>query len=403
MRRVRWAILVAVLATVVALASQPVGVASTKVAVVAAEDFWGSIARQLGGELVDVKSIIDDPETHAHDYEPKPSDGAAFATAKVAILNGIGYDPWASDLVKANPSSGRKVVNVGDVIGIKEGGNPHQWYSPPAVDRVIDAVTDALKQAAPPHTAYFDTQRQVFRAEKLRRYNELRSQIKAQFGGTPVGATESIFAPMAEDLGLKVLTPLPFQDAIAEGEDPTAADKAAVDKQISGKQIKVLIYNSQNSTPDVASLLDKAKKAGIPVTTVTETPNPKGSLFQDWQTNQLESLAAALAQATGKPLMPAPAASAPNAPHDSSAKAAAPPASSSGAAPFDTPAPSPASRAAAAGSETESSADTSSALAHTGAATGWLLPLAGATVAIGGLALMGGAARRRERSPMRSA
>lgn len=302
MQRVRWAVLVVVLATLFSLAGQPVEAASTKIPVVAAEDFWGSIARQLGGEQVDVRSIIDDPEMHAHDYEPKPSDGAAFATAKVAILNGIGYDAWADDLVAANPSPGRKLVSVGEVVGIKEGGNPHQWYSPRSVDRVIDAVTDALKQAAPPHAAYFDTQREVFRAEKLKRYNELRSQIKAEFDGTPVGATESIFVPMAEDLGLKVLTPLTFQDAIAEGEDPTAADKAAVDKQITGRQIKVLVYNSQNSTPDVASLVDKAKKAGIPVTTLTETPNPKGSLFQDWQTNQLQSLAAALAQATGKTL-----------------------------------------------------------------------------------------------------
>jgi len=404
MRRTQWAVLVGMLATVFTLADQPVEAASTKIAVVAAEDFWGSIARQLGGEQVDVKSIIDDPETHAHDYEPKPSDGAAFATAKVAIVNGIGYDPWADDLLKANPSSGRKLVNVGGVVGIKEGGNPHQWYSPRSVDRVVDAVTDALKQAAPPHAAYFDTQRQLFRAEKLQRYNELRSQIKTQFEGTPVGATESIFAPLAEDLGLKVVTPTTFQDAIAEGEDPTAADKTTVDKQITDKQIKVLVYNSQNATPDVAALLDKAKKAGIPVTTVTETPNPKGTPFQDWQTNQLQSLAAALAHATGKPAVPAPA-PAPNTPvPDTPAKAPAPPARPSAAPQAGTPAPPRAGRSAAADSPTGSSEPpSSSALARTGPATQWLLSLAGAALALGGLGLMGGAARRLVRSPMRSA
>ncbi len=362
----------------------------------AAEDFWGSIARQLGGEHVDVKSIIDDPETHAHDYEPKPSDGAAFATAKVAIVNGIGYDPWANDLLEANPSPGRKIINVGDVVGIKEGSNPHQWYSPRSVDRVIDAVTDALKQAAPPNAAYFDTQRQVFRAEKLKRYNDLRSQIKAQFDRTPIGATESIFAPMAEDLGLKVLTPLAFQDAIAEGADPTAADKATVDRQITGKQIKVLVYNSQNSTPDVSALLDRAKKAGIPVTTVTETPSPKGTPFQDWQANQLQSLAGALAQATGKPAVPAPATPDPNTPlPDTPAKAPAAPVSPSAAPQASSPSPSPASRSATADRATGSSEAPSRALARTGAAARWLLPLAGATLAIGGLGLMGGTPRRR--------
>lgn len=391
MRRARRGLAVAAIAAVGAIAGTPAEAAPTKVSVVAAEDFWGSIARQLGGEHVEVKSVIDDPETHAHDYEPRPSDGAAFATAKVAIINGIGYDPWANELLEANPSSGRKVVNVADIVGVKEGGNPHQWYSPRSVERVIDAVTDALKQAAPPNAAYFDTQRQVFRAEKLKRYNELRGQIKAQFEGTPVGATESVFAPLAEDLGLKVLTPLTFQDAIAEGEDPTAADKATVDKQITGKQIKVLVYNSQNSTPDVAALLDKAKKAGIPVTTVTETPNPKGASFQDWQVAQLESLAGTLAQATGKPLP-----------------------SSVDATQVTSPPALPAATEADHDHDDDHSADEhrearaasapTSALASTGAGARSSVLLAGLALVLGGLGLaVGVAPRRRSRPPLHRA
>jgi zinc/manganese transport system substrate-binding protein len=393
MRRIRWAgpVALALAAVIVRIASP--AAAATKVPVVAAEDFWGSIARQLGGERADVKSIIDDPETHAHDYEPKPSDGAAFATARVAIVNGIGYDHWADDLLEANPSSGRKVVDVGDVVGMKAGGNPHQWYSPRSVDRVIDAITEALKQAAPPDAAYFDMQRQVFRAEKLKRYNELRAQIKAQFEGTPVGATESIFAPLAEDLGLRVMTPAAFQDAIAEGDDPTAADKATVDTQITDKQIKVLVYNSQNSTPDVTALLDKAKKAGIPVTTVTETASPKGTPFQDWQVAQLQSLAASLAQATGKtlpssvdatqvatpPAVPAKTASEPDHRHDDGGD-------------HDDDGH---RDAAAAGGAPNS-------LARTGGGTRWAVLVAGLALILGGLSLTGAALRRR-RSPLREA
>lgn len=389
MRRVRWGVPVVALAVAFGLAL-PAAEASTKVPVVAAEDFWGSIARQLGGEHAEVKSVIDDPETHAHDYEPKPSDGAAFATAKVAIVNGIGYDHWAAELLSANPSSGRKVINVGDLAGVKDGGNPHQWYSPRTVDRMIDAITDALKQADPADAAYFDTQRQVFRAEKLKRYNDLRAEIKASFDGTPVGASESIFAPLAEDLGLKVLTPLAFQDAIAEGEDPTAADKATVDKQITGKQIKVFVYNSQNSTPDVAALLDKAKKAGIPVTTVTETPNPKGALFQDWQVAQLQSLAQALSQATGKALP-----------------------SSVDATQVTAPPALPAATEADHGHDADHDADgdhearaasaPTGALASTGVGARWSVLLAGLAFVLGGLGLAAGAVPRRSRSPLRGA
>jgi zinc/manganese transport system substrate-binding protein len=346
--------------------------APAKVKVVAAEDFWGSIARQLGGDRADVTSIIADPETDPHDYEATSQDGAALATAQVVIVNGIGYDGWADKLLAANPASNRKVVRVGDVVGVKEGGNPHQWYSPKTVNAVVDAVTAALKQADPTDAAFFDAQRQTYRSEGLKRYDDLRAQIKSRYGETAVGASESIFAPLAADLGLKLLTPESFLDAISEGNEPTAKDKATVDRQITGKQIKVFVYNSQNSTPDVAALVDKAKAAGIPVTRVTETLSPKGTPFQDWQANQLQSLADALAQATGK------AASAVSAP------------------PASAPTPAPAGPAAAAPSTDAAAASAPSAtLARTGAPARGLVLLAGAVFVLGGLGLLSGATPRR--------
>ncbi|HEY4410942.1 MAG TPA: zinc ABC transporter substrate-binding protein [Acidimicrobiia bacterium] len=347
--------------------------ATGKVSVVAAEDFWGSIARQLGGDHADVTSIISDPDTDPHDYEAKPQDGALMATAQVAVVNGIGYDGWADKLLAANPSSSRKVVTVGDVVGVKEGGNPHQWYSPKSVNSVIDAITNALKQADPADSAYFDTQRQAYRDQGLKRYNDLRAQVKQQFGGTAVGASESIFAPLASDLGLKLLTPESFLDAIAEGNEPTARDKATVDQQITGKQIKVFVYNSQNSTPDVDALVQKAKQAGIAVTTVTETLTPKGATFQDWQANQLQSLSDALAQATGKPAVGVSAAQAP-----------------AGAAADAAPAPDPAATSGA-----DPAAAPTAPLARTGSSSRWLVLLAGAALVLGGLSLTGGSAGRR--------
>ena len=125
------------------------------------------------------------------------------------------------------------------------------------------------------------------------------NDIKAKYAGTPVGASESIFAPLADALGLNLITPASFLKAISEGTDPSAADKTAIDAQITGKQIKVYVFNSQNSTPDVARKVEEAKKAGIPVTTVTETLSPAGASFQDWQVKQLQALQTALAQATG--------------------------------------------------------------------------------------------------------
>src|SRR6202022_3508255 len=110
---------------------------------------------------------------------------------------------------------------------------------------------------------------------------------KSRYSGVPVGTSESIFAPMADALGLKLLTPPGFLKAISEGTDPTAADKATADRQIAARQIKVWVYNSQNTTPDVQRLTDAAKAALIPVATVTETLTPPTASFQDWQAREL--------------------------------------------------------------------------------------------------------------------
>ena len=85
-------------------------------------------------------SVITSPATDPHDYEPTAADARTMAGAKLAIVNGIGYDPWASKLLAANPVSGRVVLDVGDLVGIKPGGNPHRWYSPTDVQRVIAAI-----------------------------------------------------------------------------------------------------------------------------------------------------------------------------------------------------------------------------------------------------------------------
>ncbi len=84
--------------------------------VAAAENFWGSIAAQLGGSKVHVTSVVSSPATDPHDYEPTAADGRLLAGARMAIVNGIGYDPWAGKLLASNPVSGRIVLTVGDLV-----------------------------------------------------------------------------------------------------------------------------------------------------------------------------------------------------------------------------------------------------------------------------------------------
>lgn len=271
-----------------------------KIEVVAAENFWGSIAAQLGGDHVHVTSVIANPDTDPHDYEPKAADARSVAGAQYAIVNGIGYDGWADKLLAANPANGRAELKVGDLVGVKPGGNPHRWYSPDDVHKVIGKITEDYKKADPADAAYFDQRKAAYEIKDLATYTRLISEIKSKYAGTPIGASESIVTPLAEGLGLKTLTPETFLDAMSEGTDPTAKDKAAVDDQIKNKQIKIYVYNSQNSTPDVQAQVKEAREAGIPVATVTETLVPANATFQQWQTAQLQGIAEALAKATGR-------------------------------------------------------------------------------------------------------
>jgi len=271
-----------------------------KLQVAAAENFWGSIAAQLGGERVAVSSIIVNPNTDPHSYEPTASDGVTFATSQMAIVNGIGYDGWASKLLAANPSGGRVTLDVGGLLGLKDGDNPHQWYSPASVQRVIDQIVADYKRLDPKDSAYFDRQRTTFSTSALAGYDRLRREIRARYAGVPVGYSESIFQPLGDDLGLKLVTPYSFAKAIAEGTDVSAADKQTVDRQAEGGAIKVWVYNSQNATPDVQRVNQLARAARIPIATITETLSPASATFEQWQDAELTRLRAALAQATGR-------------------------------------------------------------------------------------------------------
>jgi len=268
--------------------------------VVAAENFWGSIASQLGGNHVHVTSIIKSPATDPHSYEPTAADARTLAGAQMAIVNGIGYDPWGPKLIAANPVHGRVVLTVGDLVGIKPGGNPHRWYAPSDVQKVIGEIARDYSKLDPKNAAYFKQQRTIFETRGLARYRRLIASIKRKYHAVPVGASESIFAPLAQALALNLLTPASFLKAISEGTDPTAKDKTTIDGQIAHKQIKVWVFNSQNSTPDVKRITDAARKKGIPVTTITETLTPPSASFEAWQSRQLEALQAALAKATGR-------------------------------------------------------------------------------------------------------
>jgi len=263
--------------------------------VIAGENFWGSIAAQLGGTHAAVTSIVSNPNTDPHEYESSAVDARAFATADYVILNGAGYDDWGQKLLSANPSTSRRVLTVAAQLNKKPGDNPHFWYNPDWVDKVADKITSDYRALDPADAGYFSQKREAF-ATALKPYHETIAHIRATSGGVPVGSTESIFVYMAQALGLDLISPPEFMQALSEGTDPPAQTVAQFQDQISRHQIKVLVYNTQTSTPITDNLKQLATRNGIPVVGISETVQPPSATFQDWQTRQLASLQAALSR-----------------------------------------------------------------------------------------------------------
>lgn len=295
------AILAASVALLAGCGGTPAASAGTgSLSIVAVENFWGSIARQIAGSKASVQSIITNPAQDPHTYQPTPADARTLATSQLVIANGIGYDPWVPRLLAANPAPGRHVLTVGSLFGLHVGDNPHRWYSPTDVAAVANAIASELKQLDPGDSAYFATRLSRFQTTDLGRYHALIASIRARYAGVPVGASESIFALQAPALGLNLMTPYGFMKAISEGTDATAQDIATTERQLMRDQIRVWIYNSQNATPEIARLNAIARARGIPIATITETLAPPRDSFEQWQVSQLERISQALHRATGR-------------------------------------------------------------------------------------------------------
>jgi zinc/manganese transport system substrate-binding protein len=263
--------------------------------VAAAENFWGSIAAQVGGIHAHVVSVITNPNTDPHSYEPTAADARTLAASDLVVENGIGYDPWVERLLSADGTS-VVTLDVGTLLDVPAGSNPHRWYNPPDVQTVIRKLVADYQEIDPRDKAYFTRQATHFDTVGLEQYNTTIAAIKARYSGTPVGASESIFAMLAPSLGLDLITPPSFLRAISEGTDVSVADKETIDEQIRTHQIKMYVYNSQNVTPDVQAQLQEVRSEHIPVATITETLQPATASYQAWQTKQLLGMEAALAR-----------------------------------------------------------------------------------------------------------
>jgi zinc/manganese transport system substrate-binding protein len=278
---------------------QPVQASPSIIQIVAAENFWGSLVSQLGGNHTSVLSILTDPNADPHEYETNTQDAQAISNANYIIVNGAGYDNWAISLQAADNNHNQKVLNVADLLGKKEGDNPHFWYSPSYVNETVHQMYLDLVNIDSSGSAYY-AQQYASLNETIGAYNARINEISQQFSGRRVASTESIFQYLAQAAHLDLISPYPFMQAVAEGNDPSPGCIALFQSQLlnpaSPGNATVLIYNEQTVTPLTQQMKSKAALNNIPIVAVTETIQPPDVTFQTWMNSELLQLQNALNQ-----------------------------------------------------------------------------------------------------------
>lgn len=249
---------------------------------------WGEVVTPLGGPCATVTTVLASPAVDPHEYEPTTGDIATFQEADVVVLNGAGYDTWAARAV-ADLDPGPAVVRASDVAGVRDGGDPHLWYQPDLVPRVAAAVTARMSRLAPEDAGVLAERASSFSA-RLQGYLGDLAALRPLASGHTYAATETVFDRTARALGLTDVTPAGYRRAVSNDSDPAPGDVAALQAALADHRVDVLIFNRQTegSIPD--QLRDAARRAGVPVVSVTESPPRAGGSFVAWQSGQLAQL-----------------------------------------------------------------------------------------------------------------
>lgn len=269
--------------------------AADKVKIIAAENFYGDLAAQIGGDHVEVTSILANPDDDPHLFESSPSTAKALSAAAIVVYNGADYDPWMEKLLSASTNTDRKAIVAAEVTGHKSGDNPHLWYDPATLPAVAAALAAELEKRDGANATDYKANLAKFDAS----FAELTKQadaLKSKYQGTQVTATEPVFGYMAGALGFKMLN-YDFQVATMNDTEPSPSQVAAFENSLKDGSAKILFYNSQVTDETTKRLLQIARDNKVTVVGVTET-EPAGKTIQSWFGGQLQEVSSALSGLT---------------------------------------------------------------------------------------------------------
>lgn len=260
--------------------------------IVAAENFYGDLATQIGGSHVTVTSVLSNPDDDPHLFETSPSTARAIASAAIVIYNGADYDPWMAKLLSASTGTDRTAIVAAELTGHKSGDNPHLWYDPQTLPAVAAALAGELARRDPADAAEFTANLAAFNASFADLLKGVDA-VKAKYSGVAVTGTEPVFGYMAAAMGLKMLNE-DFQTATMNETEPSPGQVAAFEDSLKNRTAKILFYNSQVTDDTTTRLLALAKASNVPVIGVTET-EPAGHTIQTWFAGQIADVQSALA------------------------------------------------------------------------------------------------------------
>lgn len=267
----------------------------SKIQVVASLDFYGEVAKAVGGNKVSVQSIINNPAVDPHDYEPTTKVGKSVASADLVVASGIGYDGWMDKVVKSADKSKNYLRVADDLMNKKEGDNEHIWYDPRTMPKLANTLADKFAKKDPADKATFKANAKKYIAS-LDDLNTLINKLKSKVNGQLVDVSEPVFGYALDYLGYKVNDDH-FSKSTEDGTDYSAKDIHGIETDIKEKKIAFFVNNIQASSKTVNQLVKLAEQNNVPVLKVTETL-PKGKNYRTWMTSQYQQLEKIQDQAT---------------------------------------------------------------------------------------------------------
>ena len=257
---------------------------SDKISIVTTTNVYSDIAKNIVGKYGTATAIIDKSSVDPHDFDPTTADAKKLTKANIIVANGLGYDSWMNKLAK---SVNKKPVLVGeDLMGLKNGDNPHIWYNLNMPTKYVDYLVKRLSKLDKKHAAYFKANGKKY----LAKVDKIKKLVKTDKSNKkPVFVSEPLFDYALKEAGYKI-GDKEFEEAIENGTDPSPKMINKMNTDIKEKKIAFFVNNTQASSSTVKSFVKLAKKNGVPVLNVRETI-PNHTTYLTWMKENYQNLA----------------------------------------------------------------------------------------------------------------